>query len=241
MSRSSRYRTVPTGTLGTKENSQTMKRRLILLSLMVITALIAGISAAGAQMDAKDEPHHTSNLQRDDKGPASRKCERDRDFTSTGRPAVVSKGCTFIFQFNPLADQDTHRDYQVFWFQSSIQPKNDFCVTNVVSQIEFPEGFRVESKTPKFKRTDNRRKVKSRIRVDGGGGRANDQKISQTYALYPNAMRPKLEGRTLSVEWSGGTRRDLGFAIGVAVSYPQEDLPDGRAHASVDSVLKSDC
>ena len=241
MSRSSRYRTVPTGTLGTKENSQIMQRRLILLSLLVITALIAGVTAAGAQLDAREEPNHSNNLSLDDKGPASRKCERDVDSTESGQRAVVSKGCTFILQFNPLEDQDNRRDYQVFWFQSSVQPKNGFCVTNVTSQIKVPDGFRVESKTPRFKRVDSRQKVRSRLRVDGGGGRANDGKVSQTYGLYPRSLKPSLDGRTLTVEWNGATKRDLGFAMGLSVSYRQEDLPEGRAHASVDSVLKSNC
>ena len=218
-----------------------MKRRLILLSMLVITALIAGVTAAGAQMDARDEPNHSNNLSLDDRGPTARKCERDKDFTSTGQAAVVSKGCTFILQFNPLADRDDQRDHQVFWFQSSIHPKNDFCVTNVVSEIRIPRGFTIEAKTPKFKRVDSRERVKSRLRVDAGGGRGNDQKVSQTYGLYPRSLKPRLDGRTLTVEWDGASTRDLGFAMGIAVSYNQEDLPEGRAHASVDSVLKSDC
>ena len=218
-----------------------MKRRMILLSLLVVTALIAGVTAAGAQMDAREEPNHTSNLGLDDKGPAARKCERDKDFTSTGQTAVVSKACTFILAFNPTTDQDSQRDYQVFWLQSNVKPRNNFCVTNVVSEIKVPSGFRIESKTPKFKRVDSRRKVKSRLRVDAGGGPANDERVSQTYGLYPNTLRPNLDGRTLTVEWNGASRRDLAFAMGIAVSYDQADLPEGRANASVNSVLKSNC
>jgi hypothetical protein len=241
MSRSSRYRTVPTGTQGTKENPKTMKRRLILLSLLVIATLVASITAAGAQLDARDDPKITKQLSIDDRGPGSKKCEKDKDFTESGRPAVVSRACTYPFAFNPGKDKDPNRDYRVFWLQSSVHPRNNFCVTDVVSQITIPDGFRIESKTPRFKRTDSRKRVKVRLRVDGGGGRKNDQFVTQRFGLHPRTLRPDLDGNSLTVDWDGATRGDLGFAMGIAVSYPAEDLPQGRAHGEVNSVLRQNC
>lgn len=217
-----------------------MKRRLILLSLMVVTTLVAGVSMAGAQLVANEDPETTANLQRDE-ARSSKKCEKDKAFTSSGQPAVVSRACTYIYAFNPNTDKDDNRDYQVFWLQSSIHPRNDFCVTGVTSEIKIPDAFRIEGKTPKFKRTDSRHKVMAKLRVDGGGGRKNDETIKQKFGLFPDTLKPKLDGNRLTVDWDGGTTQDLGFAMGIAVSYPQEDLPKGKAHGAVEASLESSC
>ena len=217
-----------------------MKRRLILLSLMVVTTLVVGVSMAGAQLVANEDPDTTANLQRDE-ARSSKKCEKDKAFTDSGRPAVVSRACTYIYAFNPNTDKDNNRDYQVFWLQSSIHPRSDFCVTGVTSEIKIPDGFRIEGKTPKFKRTDSRRKVMAKLRVDAGGGRKNDETIKQKFGLFPDTLKPNLGGNRLTVEWDGGTTQDLGFAMGIAVSYRQEDLPRGKAHGTVKAVLESSC
>jgi hypothetical protein len=225
--------------MGTKENSQTMKRRLILLSLLVVAALVASITAAGAQLDARDNPTTTPDIDFDPG--EGKRCQKDKDSTESGTTAVVSRACTFMYQLAPSADKDPNRDYLVFWLQSSVSPRNNFCVTNVVSEIRIPDGFRIESKTPKFKRTDERKKVKAKLRVDAGGGRQNDQVVKQNFGLFPNTLKPELNGRSLVVQWKGEASRDLGFAMGLEVSFPDEDLPKGRAHGEVDSVLKASC
>jgi hypothetical protein len=217
-----------------------MKKRLILLSLLVVSTLVLGMSTAGAQLVANQDPDTTSNLSRD-KARSSKKCEKEKTFTSTGQPAVVSRACTYIYSFNPQTDKSKNRGYQVFWLQSSIHPRNDFCVTNVLSEIKIPDEFRIEGKTPKFKSTDSRRKVMARLRVDAGGGRKNDEVIKQKFGLFPNSLKPNLDGNRLSVEWNGGTTQDLGFAMGIAVSYREGDLPKGKAHGTVEASLKSSC
>ena len=216
-----------------------MKRRLIFVSLLAIATLVAGITAAGAQLDARENPTTTRNIDFDPV--EGKRCQKDKDFTESGRPAVVSRACTFMFQLAPQADKDPNRDYMVFWLQSSVHPRGSFCVTNVLSEIRIPDGFRIESKTPKFKRTSTRKKVQARIRVDAGGGRKNDQIVKQSFGLFPNTLKPNMDGNSLAVQWRGETARDLGFAIGIQVSYPDEDLPKGRAHGEVDSVLKASC
>lgn len=217
-----------------------MKKRLILLSLMVVTTLVVGVSMAGAQLVANEDPETTSNLQRDE-ARSSKKCEKDKAFTSSGQAAVVSRACTYIYAFDPNTDKDNNRDYQVFWLQSSIHPRNNFCVTNVTSEIKIPDAFRIEGKTPKFKSTDSRRKVMAKLRVDAGGGRQNDEIIKQKFGLFPNRLKPNLDGNKLTVEWDGGTTQNLGFAMGIAVSYREENLPEGKAHGVVDVVLESSC
>ena len=217
-----------------------MKRRLVLLSLLVIATLVASITAAGAQLDARDNPNVSDQISVEESGPG-KKCEKDKDFTTSGQAAVVSRACTFLLNVGPQADNNPNRDYKVFWLQSSIHPRHNFCVTDVDSEIRIPDGFRIEDKTPKFKRTSTRKRVKVRLRVDAGGGTNNDQFVKQQFGLHPRTLRPNLSGRTLSLDWDGATTGDLGFAMGISVSYREGDLPQGRAHGEVDSVLRSSC
>jgi hypothetical protein len=217
-----------------------MKRRLVLLSLLVIATLVASITAAGAQLDARDNPNVSDDISVEEAGPG-KKCEKDKDFTTSGRAAVVSRACTYLLNVGPGADNNPNRDYKVFWLQSSVSPRNNFCVTDVDSEIRIPDGFRIEDKTPKFKRTSTRKRVKVRLRVDAGGGRSNDQFVKQHFGLHPRTLKPNLSGRTLSLDWDGAARGDLGFAMGLAVSYREGELPQGRAHGEVDSVLRTSC
>lgn len=207
---------------------------------MTIAALVASVTAAGANLDARDEPSTTSRIDVDERGPA-KKCERDKDFTSSGVAAVVSRACTFQFQLAPSADKDPNRDFKVYWLQSSIHPRRNFCVTDVTSEIRIPDGYRIEAKTPRFKRTDSPKRVKARLRVDAGGGRQNDQIVKQTFRLFPRTLKPNLDDNKMTLDWDGATSRDLGFAMGIVVSYPDEDLPKGRVHGAVDSILRRSC
>ena len=213
-----------------------MRRRSRLLALPIMVVMMLGAGAAVAQTDANDDPTVRGPLSRDEKD-----CVRDADSTTSGVRAVVSKACSYSFAFNPNRDLDNARDYGVFWFQTTVDPKNGFCVSKVTARIRVPRGYRIENKTPNFERTRSRDRDKAKLRVDAGGGRGNDAIVKNSYVLFPRTLKPSLERRKLTVEWNGGTKNTVAVFLGIEVSYREGNLPNRTAQGSMDSELRSRC
>ncbi|MDQ4096141.1 MAG: hypothetical protein M3174_08065 [Actinomycetota bacterium] len=213
-----------------------MRRRFRLLAVPLMVFMMLGAGVAGAQTDAGDDPTVRGPLSRDEKD-----CVRDADSTTSGVRAVVSKACSYSFAFNPNRDLNPSRDYGVFWFQTTVDPKNGFCVSNVTAKIRVPRGYRIEGKTPNFERTNSRERDRAKLRVDAGGGRGNDAIVKNSYVLFPRTLKPNLERRRLKVEWNGGTRNTVAVFLGVEVSYREGNIPTRTAEGSVESELRSSC
>lgn len=213
-----------------------MDKRFRSLAGPVIVLTLFGAGVANAQMLANDDPTVTGPLSRDEKD-----CVRDADSATSGQTAVVSKACSYSYAFNPNRDKDSARDYGVFWFQTNVDPRNGFCVSNVKAKIRVPRGYRIENKAPTYERTSSPTRDTARLRVDAGGGRHNDAVVKNSYTLFPRVLKPTLDGRKLIVEWRGGTRRTVALALGVEVSYRENNLPDNPASGTVTSELRSSC
>ncbi|MDQ4143382.1 MAG: hypothetical protein M3198_06505 [Actinomycetota bacterium] len=213
-----------------------MRKRSKLLALPVMVLTLLGAGVANAQMLASDAPTVKGPLVRDDKD-----CVRDTDFASSGQRAVVSKACSYSFAYRAGRDNNAFRDYGVFWFQTTVDPDNGFCVSNVLSKIRVPRGYRIEHKAPDFERTATATRDVSKLRVAAGRGRRNDGVVKNSYRLFPRSLKPSLEGRVLKVEWDGATRNTVAMALGVEVSYREGNLPGRSAQGSVDSALRSSC
>ena len=209
------------------------RTKLVALPVMVLTMLGAGV--ANAQMTANDDPTKRGPIWRDNKD-----CAKDRSF-SGGQTAVVSKACSYSYTFRRSEDRDLARNYGVFWFQTTIDPRNGFCASNVTATIRVPRGYEIENKAPNFANTSSRTRDTARLRVDAGGGRQNDAVLKNSYTLFRRSVKPNLDGRKLTVEWNGGTGRTVALALGVEVSYPAGDVPGRSAHGDVDAVLQSSC
>lgn len=213
-----------------------MRRRSRFLALPIMVLVLVGAGIAHAQTLANDDPTVRGPLTRDDKD-----CVRDRTRTTSGTVAAVSKGCSYGYSFDPDRDRDAARDYGVFWFQTTVDPRNGFCVSNVRSVIRVPRGYRIENKTPNFERATSREREKAKLRVDAGGGLRNDAIVKNAYTLFPRKLKPNLSRRKLVVEWNGGTRRMVTIILGVEVSYRENNIPSRSATGWADAELRSNC
>jgi hypothetical protein len=212
-----------------------MKRRTRLLALPIMVLTLMGAGVANAQMTANDDPTKTGPVWRDNKD-----CTKQRSF-SGGQTAVVSKACSYSYTFRRSEDRDLARNYGVFWFQTTIDPRNGFCASNVTAEIKVPRGYEIEGKAPTFERASSPKRDTARLRVDAGGGRQNDAVIKNSYRLFPRSVKPDLDAHKLTVEWNGGTGKTVALALGVEVSYPAGDVPGRSAHGDVDAVLQTSC
>ena len=212
-----------------------VRRNSILLSFTAFAVLVLGATPALGQMRAGDQPDTSGPLAIDDKA-----CARDVDRTTSGRRAVVTRGCSFTYDLAAGQDKSNTRDYGVFWFQTTVDPDNGFCLTNVEADIKVPRGYRIESHTPKQKRTSSSDRTKSRLVVRGGGA-TKIAVVKNVFTLHPRVLDPTREGRKFVVEWRGRTTKTFAVAMGIEVSYPQGNPPEKSASAFASSTLRSSC
>ena len=212
-----------------------MKRHPILLSLVVIAVTVFGSGIAFAQMKAGERPTVRGPLKFDDKG-----CARDEDTATSGQTAVVTKGCSYTYDFRKARDRSARRDYGVFWFQATVDPRNGFCLTDVHARIRVPRGYRIEGHAPKHERTSSSRRFKSKLIARGGGNR-DAAVVKNTFTLHPRVLDPDRTTRKLIVDWKGATTKTFALAMGVEVSYRAGDPPNRSARAVATSELRSRC
>lgn len=215
-----------------------MTKRPILLTALVMVILVLGVGIAGAQMEANNEPTTSGDV-----SVGLKKCVREVAEAPSGQNAVVSKACSFIVDVDPEKDLSDNRDYQVFWFQVNVAPKNGFCLTKIKNRIRVPDGYRIESSAPGFVQSNQRRKYTTRLPVKAGGGPNDDRvgSVKNIFGLFPGVIDPTLEDNKFVVTWEGETEKAAALALGIEVSYPQGDPPARRAHGFVDSTLRTSC
>lgn len=212
-----------------------MKRNRIRFAITAFAVLIFGATPALGQMKAGERPNTRGPLVFDDKG-----CARDVDRTASGRVAVITRGCSFTYDVRRSRDKSTSRDYGVFWFQNTVDPEAGFCVTNVMSSIEVPRGYRIEGHAPKKKRTNTSTWTRSKLIVRAGG-KAKLGVMKNGYRFHPRVLDPSRDRREVAIEWRGATHKKFALAMGIEVSYPQGDPPDRPAEAFTTSELRSSC
>lgn len=194
--------------------------------------LDAGV--VNAQLDARDRPNVSGPLIH-----AAGSCDSGRERTSGGTVAVLLRACSDVYGFKAGKETDPNRDYNVIWLQTYVDPRNGFCATDVTSTLKAPRGTRIERKAPRKIRTDERVRVQTRLVAKAGGSAVNNGVVKQGFALHPRIMDPTLDGRKLTLEWRGHTSKPLAFALGVEVSYPEDDPPAGQPQGNVSSSLRS--
>jgi hypothetical protein len=192
--------------------------------------LDAGV--ANAQLDARDRPNVSGPLVH-----TAGSCDTGRP-RAGGQVAVVLRACSDVYTFKAGKETDPNRNYDVIWLQTTVEPRNGYCATDATSTLTVPKGSRIERKAPRKKRTDERIRYQTRLVAKAGGTAVNNGVVKQGFALYPRIMDPTLEGRTLTLEWRGRTSKTVAFALGVEVSYPENDPPANQPQGTVRSTLR---
>ena len=205
-------------------------------------ALIAAVGLAvvpapaeAAQLDARDNPKVSGPLSH-----AGGACTTDRE-KSGGELAVVSRACGDVYGFNPEAEGNKRRNYDVVWLQTNVDPRNGWCVTEARSIIRVPKGYRIEGWAPRKERADTKRRVRTRLVATAGGTAENNGVVKNSWVLVPKVADPTVTRRKLILEWRGETGRKLGFALGVEVSFRANDRPAADPAGRVVSTLKPSC
>ena len=185
-------------------------------------------------MRASEQPDTRGPLNFDGKD-----CVKDVDSTTSGLTAVVTKGCSFSYDLRRGKDGSNARDYGVFWFQVTVDPRNGFCLTDATTTIRVPRGYKIEGQAPKQADLSGNQ-YRARLAVRGGGQRERAV-VKNTFTPRGNSYDAIRDGKRFTVDWDGATRRTFAVAMGLEVSYEQGDLPAGSATASTDSELRSSC
>jgi hypothetical protein len=211
-----------------------MQRSLRTVAIAAILGALLLPTDASAQLDAKENPRKTGPLAKD-----GGQCKRDVA-RSGSQVAAVSKSCSDVYSFNPERESKQNRDYGAVWLQSSVDTKPGWCTTETVMTLRVPRGVRIEDRTPSFKRTDDGQRVRARIVVDADGTAEKNGVVKNHFRLFPNRLKPNVDGRTLTVDWKGNTGRTLGFAMGVEVSWnSDEGFPNRSPRGAVVSAIRS--
>lgn len=189
--------------------------------IAVVTVVLAGSmsTVAAAQMEARDRPRVRGPLVH-----VTKSCGR-RSETAGGRVIATSRSCLRFYAFDPARERNRRRDYGVVWMQSNVDARRRWCAAEVVNRVTFEGRVRVLDKTPRGRRTGRAGGVRSRLVVNNF---TNDPaRISQRWRLYPRRLRSHVIGDDagLEVVWRGSTRRELGFALGAELSWPETAGP----------------
>ncbi len=193
--------------------------------------LDAGV--ANAQLDAREAPNVSGPLIH-----TGGSCDAGRE-RAGGQVVVVLRACSDVYGFKAGKETDPNRDYEVIWLQTSVEPRNGFCATDVTSTLKVPKGTRIERKAPRYKRTDERIRYKTRLVARAGGSAVRRGVVKQKFGLLPRVLDPTVRGRTFTLEWRGRTSKALGFAMGVEISYPENNPPGTQPQGNVNASLRS--
>ena len=195
------------------------------IGLVVAATLLIPGTASAAQMKATDEPTTSDTLT-----PLTDKCSKKKERDIGGDVIAVAEACLYFYGLQATEETDLQRDYGVAWLQSYVDAKNGWCVREVVSDIVIPSGAQLHATEPGDKSPDEKKRVKTKLKVDAAGSAADPATAKQSYVLYPEKMktsRKEGNGEDVSwhLKWSGRKAKPLGFASGAEVSWAVEDGP----------------
>ena len=194
---------------GVQERGQT--RAIGIVSILVLASVVLP-GPASAQLDARERPRVTGPL-----AFVNKKCDRRLE-RAGGRIIATSRSCLRFYAFDPAKENSPRRNFGVVWMQSDVDARRRWCATQVRSVINFPRRVRVLGTTPGDDRTSNAHLARARLRVDNATAKRGT--IQNYFMLYPRRLRTGLANPTsFHAAWRGSTRRPLGFALGVELSW----------------------
>lgn len=204
--------------------------------IALLTSLAFVIVAAGAawgQLQARENPRVRGPL-----GRVGGSCSTNRD-RANGEVVVVSKSCGDYYLFNSSAENSPNRDFAVIWLQSNVDPRPGWCATEVKSVIRAPRGSRIEAAKPRGMRTNERQFVTTRLVANANGTADENGVIKNGFVLYPNRVKRELEGHKFKLTWRGRKSKEVAFAMGVEISFPDNEPPEANPRGFVASELRN--
>lgn len=189
------------------------KLRASVVPIFVLGCLLLPITSAGAQLDARERPRVTGPL-----AFVNKVCDR-RSERAGGRVIATSRSCLRFYAFDPGKENNSRRDFGVVWLQSNVNARTGWCATQVRSVIDFPRRVRTLGTTPGSHRSSNARRIRARLRVSNATDKPGT--IQNGFEMYPRRLLTGLVDQKTSFRatWRGSTRRALGFAQGVELSW----------------------
>jgi hypothetical protein len=189
---------------------------------------------ASAQLHANDNPTKTGPLVRD-----GSRCDTDRARTAGGTLVAVSKSCSDVYSFNPQQEDKNHRNYGAVWLQGHVDTQPGICTTHVVLRIHVPQGVHIVDRTPGFERANDPERARARIVVDADGTADTNGVVKNHFRLFPNRIKPNVDGRDFTLNWRGNTPRTVGFAMGVEINWnAQEGFPNTSPRGRLRTTLE---
>ena len=209
----------------------TMPSRSLRVGAIVMACLLVSIGPVGAQLDARERPRITGPL-----AFVSKDCER-RVNRVGGRVIATSRSCLRLYAFDPARENNTSRNFGVAWMQSNVDARRRWCVKEARSVIGFPRNVRVLGTTPGDRDASRTHLIRARLHIDNAAEQAAT--IQNAFRLYPRLLRTRTmnDGTSFRATWRGSTRRALGFALGVELSWPEGAGPP-RTGSLLDFTLR---
>jgi len=194
------------------------KTRAVGIVSMLVLSSIALPAPASAQLDARERPRVTGPL-----AFVNKDCDRRLE-RAGGRIIATSRSCLRFYAFDPAEENSPRRNFGVVWMQSDVDARRRWCTTQVRSVINFPRRVRVLGTTPGDGTSSNAHLARARLRVNNATDKPGT--IQNNFKLYPRRLSTGLANPTsFHAVWRGSTRRPLGFALGVELSWQANDGP----------------
>ena len=203
-----------------------------------LIALVAIGSPALGAPDASESPRVTGPLV-----PGYKDCSIQRTQSDTGEVGVVTKKCVRLYEYDQAKEDNPNRDYGVAWVQTSLTPRNGWCLVHVESAVlnndnnilkkEPGSGFKVSRTKP----------ITSKLVATAGGDGTKDAVVKNTFPMRPGRVRRTTDfnGRYFKVFWDGATTKPIAFALGIEVWWNPETQTAPNADAGLESRLRRNC
>lgn len=198
---------------------QEKSRAVGIVSIVVLCSIVLPAAPASAQLDARERPRVTGPL-----AFVNKVCDRQPE-RAGGRLIATSRSCLRFYAYDPAKDDNSRRNFGVVWMQSNVNARRRWCATQVKSVINFPRRTHILGTTPGGRRASEVRPTQARLRVSPATD--SPATIQNGFQLHPQRLSTGLtdQGTSFNATWRGSTRRGLGFALGVELSWRANSDP----------------
>jgi hypothetical protein len=203
-----------------------------------LAGLLGVTSPALSAPDPADGPNVSGPLT-----PSYKDCSRQSTQSDTGEVGIVTKKCVRLYRFDPSKEDNPNRDFGVAWVQTSLMPKNGWCLKQAMSGV-LNNDKHILRRTPKRGFTvSSKKRVRTKLIATAGGAADNPATVKQTYPMLPGRVRldTAMNGRYFKLFWDGATKRPVVFALGIEVWWDPETQTAPNADAGVESKLRRNC
>ena len=198
--------------------------------MLALALILPATPAFAKQMDVRDEP--TSSGEVDLVTSQCGRAEKKVD----GQVAAVARSCLYFYEFDSADESDAALDYGIVWLQTTLNAREGWCTTKVNSDVRLLEGTTpyADGMAPAEQlTTDIKKTVTVKLATKARENSALEGSVEQSFDLYPMSATAILkeikktpqEDHLFRLQWKGSSRKKLGFASGIEVSW---DAFEGR-------------